>query len=169
MTYTRSWAAPDPSLRQRTRSRIAGLVLNRNWKCTHAGRIWSQEDCVLRSRVALITPAGRPWSYWVSSLGQNRHIWGISFCYLSCFLSFFLFWGKVSVWPELLFFFFFLLCLSSFNHSQTVRTLSWGEREKEGVGPLPLFFSTLECSQILRIDPVLTAISMFFLSKPSTS
>ena len=46
------------------------------------------------------------------------------FCYLSCFLSFFLFFfekGQCLSGTS-----FFLLCLSSFTHSQVVRTLSSG-------------------------------------------
>lgn len=47
-TYTRSWAAPDPSLRQKTRSKTGGLVLNRNWRARMLEEFEAQEDCVLR-------------------------------------------------------------------------------------------------------------------------
>ena len=104
MTYTRSWAAPDPSLRQRTRSRIAGLVLNRNWSARMLEEFEAQEDCVLREQGGSYNSSRKT----LELLGQVHLAKtvtseGFPFCYLSCFLSFFLFWER-SVFGQNFFF-----------------------------------------------------------------
>ena len=92
MTYTRSWAATDPSLRQRTRSRTAGLVLNRNWRACMLEEFEAQEDCVLREQDGSYDSSRKT----LELLGQVHLAKiitseGFPFCYLSCFLSFFFF------------------------------------------------------------------------------
>ena len=133
MTYTGSWAAPVPSVRQRTRSRAAGLVLKRSWR----GRML--ENLVLRRTV---NPGTRITLY--NSIRKTLEL--LRQVHLAKIITSWRFPSLVS-WLLLLFWSIF-----SWN-------FKWGEREERMSWTVSPCFLTLEDSWIIRIDPVLTTIN----------
>lgn len=129
MTYTGSWAAPVPSVRQRTRSRAAGLVLKRSWR----GRML--ENLVLRRTV---NPGTRITLY--NSIRKTLEL--LRQVHLAKIITSWRF-------PSLVSWLLLLLFWSIFSWN-----FKWGEREERMSWTVSPCFLTLEDSWITRINSI---------------
>ena len=122
MTYVSPWVGTVHSVRQRPRSRAAGLVLKRTWRARMLEEFGAQEACVPREQDGSYNSSRMTLEIWGRFTGpKSSHLGDFFLWYLGC-----------------------CCCCCFFVKAQCLaRTLIWGEweRDKNESDCFPLFFN----------------------------